>query len=277
MVGRRWIFLLGLCLLPLLLGACQEDEAPPANADAPILTGQNDLPKKLATVIFSPTPDANSIIILSPTVAPSLTSEPPEPTYTPTAYVGVYIGPQSSGTPLVAITTPILEGPQSNPIFPATPTAPLTACTTPIGDSFRALYTQNLTLAQQLGCPSSPSFTLRLVYQPFERGTMFWRETKEIYVLQANQAYVRLVDTWDESQPDRDPGIVPPAGLLQPIRGFGLAWRSNTTVRDGLGWATSGEAAYDATWQDFERGALFIGNNGRVYAILAGGTYLGPL
>jgi hypothetical protein len=35
----------------------------------------------------------------------------------------------------------------------------------------------------------------------------------------------------------------------QPIRGFGLVWRTNTGVRDRLGWATSPEIPYEGMYQ----------------------------
>jgi hypothetical protein len=61
-------------------------------------------------------------------------------------------------------------------------------------------------------------------------------------------------DTWTDAEPESDPAIVPPAGLLQPIRGFGKVWRNNAGVRDGLGWALSPEqgfnGAYQVDWRD---------------------------
>jgi hypothetical protein len=66
--------------------------------------------------------------------------------------------------------------------------------------------------------------------------------------------------------------------LIQPVRGFGLVWRSNQPIRDALGWATLSEAQYDGFWQDFERGAMFVGNNGLIYGVYtAEGQNSGPL
>ena len=42
---------------------------------------------------------------------------------------------------------------------------------------------------------------------------------------------------------------MPPAGLLQPIRGFGKIWRETSGVRDKLGWATVPEQGFDTQWQ----------------------------
>ena len=42
---------------------------------------------------------------------------------------------------------------------------------------------------------------------------------------------------------------MPPAGLYQPVRGFGLVWREETGVRDRLGWALGEEAGYPTAIQ----------------------------
>ncbi|MBE9507754.1 MAG: hypothetical protein IMY86_06855, partial [Chloroflexi bacterium] len=71
-----------------------------------------------------------------------------------------------------------------------------------------------------------------------------------ILVLYADGKYEQYEDTWTEGMPESDPAFVPPAGLLQPIRGFGKLWRENTNVRDGLGWATAPEQGFTTTWQE---------------------------
>lgn len=58
-------------------------------------------------------------------------------------------------------------------------------------------------------------------------------------------------DKWKEGMPDTDPSIVAPPGLLQPIRGFGLAWRTSDNptgrpLRGLLGWAVEEERGYTA-------------------------------
>ena len=55
---------------------------------------------------------------------------------------------------------------------------------------------------------------------------------------------------------------VPPPGLEQPIRGFGLVWRSNPRVQDRLGWATSPEVPFEGMMQsdsaDLGLGTLYL-------------------
>jgi hypothetical protein len=102
-------------------------------------------------------------------------------------------------------------------------------------------------------CPTSPIVSAA-AEQHFERGTMVWiEELDRIYVLFADDVHspkwLGFEDKWDESMPDRDPTLVPPDGLYQPIRGFGLVWRQNSTVRERLGWATDQETAFETIVQ----------------------------
>lgn len=85
--------------------------------------------------------------------------------------------------------------------------------------------------------------------QPFEHGTMIWvQEEDRIYVLFADDSsttkWSAFTDEWDPGEPIDDPSITPPAGLYQPIQGFGLVWRTQPTVRDRLGWATAPESGF---------------------------------
>jgi hypothetical protein len=74
---------------------------------------------------------------------------------------------------------------------------------------------------------------------------MLWNKAEDwIYVLfddGLQPAFRTFLDEWDEGQPESDPSIVPPAGLYQPVRGFGLVWREEPGVRDRLGWAVNEE------------------------------------
>jgi len=93
--------------------------------------------------------------------------------------------------------------------------------------------------------------------QPFEHGFMIWLEPSQtIYVFFTNfggQSYRRYEDTFKEGDPESDPNLIPPAGLLQPLRGFGVIWRENAEVRDGLGWAKTGETGFE-TWRQSYQG-----------------------
>ena len=102
-------------------------------------------------------------------------------------------------------------------------------------------------------CPAeSPQASLE-AEQTFERGRMVWVQAQDrIYVIfedGRSPEWARYPDNFEEGDPERDDAIVPPPGLLQPIRGFGLVWRSNARVQERLGWATSPEVAFDGMFQ----------------------------
>jgi hypothetical protein len=107
------------------------------------------------------------------------------------------------------------------------------------------------------GCPAGPAVTSAGAEQHFERGVMIWIEEEgAIFVLfdDGHSPWWRgYPDEWEPGDPESDPDIVPPEGLYQPVRGFGLVWRERLDVRDRLGWATDREAAFDTAVQRTSR------------------------
>ncbi len=102
-------------------------------------------------------------------------------------------------------------------------------------------------------CPAAPAQLTTQAEQTFERGRMIWVDVQDrIYVLfedGGSPAWAQYSDDFQEGDPDRDESLVAPPGLQQPIRGFGLVWRSNPRVRDRLGWATTPEVAFEGAIQ----------------------------
>ncbi len=102
-------------------------------------------------------------------------------------------------------------------------------------------------------CPAEPPQITLQAEQTFERGRMIWVETQDrIYVVfedGASPAWAQYPDNFSDGDPERDDSLVPPEGLQQPIRGFGLVWRTNPRVQDRLGWATTPEVAFDGMFQ----------------------------
>jgi hypothetical protein len=108
-------------------------------------------------------------------------------------------------------------------------------------------------------CPAYEASTTWAAEEPFERGRMIWLQEvrtgstvyqRLILVFYNDGRYEKYADTFVEGvDPESDPTIVPPAGLYQPIRGFGKLWRTNSRVRDGLGWATAPEQGFYTQWQ----------------------------
>ncbi len=138
------------------------------------------------------------------------------------------------------------------------------------------------------GCPNAEISSTRAVVQEFEGGRMFWLEGfNQIMVLfddvnfeapqpteedetgddeeveteepEADQAGEE--DEEEETQPrwllfvdsfqneNANPELEAPEGYLPPWYGFSLIWREEDTVRERLGWATSGEISYDTYYQ----------------------------
>jgi hypothetical protein len=133
------------------------------------------------------------------------------------------------------------------------------------------------------GCPRETVFS-NAAQQSFENGFMIWVEAEQmIYVFYYPQGgpsyptYGGFIDNFDEGDPESDPTIVPPPGLYQPVRGFGLLWRSDPSVRDRLGWATAPESGFQ-TWMQGYSGAgmhnyytLLQGIDGTIYHLIATG------
>lgn len=102
-------------------------------------------------------------------------------------------------------------------------------------------------------CPADAPLYSQAVQQTFERGQMIWISTQgRIYVLYNDAkkpAWEAYADTFKDGQPDHDVSLSAPPNLIQPIRGFGLVWRSQPHVRDRLGWANGPELAFDGAYQ----------------------------
>ncbi len=126
-------------------------------------------------------------------------------------------------------------------------------------------------------CPNGPAETIAAVEQEFENGWMLWLDhlpansmlsgpthTRLIFVFyNADWSMVPYADTWDASQHDSDPTLTPPAGRVQPVRGFGLVWRSQPGVRAKLGWALAAEQSFNTQYQevsgyDWNQGCTYL-------------------
>ena len=285
-----------VCCALLALSACQTSAPPSGDA---VLLGFESLPKALATLPRTPTPDATAqqatqaARTLTPNVTPSATA-------TPTPVRGVFMGEPTVqfGTPLVrsgtraplVITLPSLATtrqaaspligvnvPPSGISAPPVAVNPSGDCAIVVAAPF-ARAAADPSVRARLGCPRAEPISVTMVTQTFERGVMFWRDTREIYALalQARGAAANTVwkfpDGWTEGQPERDPSLQPPEPLTQPIRGFGAVWRANPAVREALGWAVTGEQPYNGLWQVFEGGVMLSGSDGAIYALALDST-----
>ncbi len=112
-----------------------------------------------------------------------------------------------------------------------------------------------------------------MAYQSFEGGVMIWdgAGAASIYVgLAVSGDWVNRPDLYQEGDPESDPALIPPAGLLQPARGFGLLWRSDEDLRQALGWALAPELGFGGVWQAFDSGYAIAGADGQVWPFFQG-------
>ena len=163
--------------------------------------------------------------------------------------------------PPIIVTNPIGT---ATPIESATPTLPM--ATQPARET--ELPTEAVLTATPLVCPPLPTPTTldtQAAEQHFEHGLMFWLQTRnEIWALidspTADQFYWRVLpNLWYQGTPEADPSLQPPAGMYQPVRGFGVAWRlgggaASLPLRDDLGWAVEEEAGFETTLTYYPQG-----------------------
>jgi hypothetical protein len=128
--------------------------------------------------------------------------------------------------------------------------------------------------AAQLGCALGAALETAGAVQLFERGLMIYRASAvpgtpgTIEALSGDGRFSRYVDTW-ASGIDPDSGnLAPPPGLVEPIRGFGKVWRSDSGLMARLGWALAGEQGVPLVVQAFERGAaIYVPSQNTLYLL----------
>ena len=168
------------------------------------------------------------------------------------------------------VVRPALAAPTAIPRMQAT----ATPCALRPADPFATVY-MDRAVAGKLHCPTAGARSSKSAYQPFERGLMFWRAHEQaVYVLDAGGGWIRYPDAWDDTQPQANPDLVPPAGLLQPVRGFGKVWRERLGGPGAsTGWALAEEQSFEMLYQSFVDGQMFVGPRGEVYLLYADSTW----
>jgi len=218
----------------------------PAVTSVLMATDVSFLPTRAATTTATPTLPAP--ITMTPTFTPTMTDTPVTPGVAAFAPVGAGVGAGGE------------------------------ACPTQPGGAFGAIYQGAPDIAAAIGCPLSGAVhTASSAYQTYQNGVMIWLSSLDgasqpaIYALYNNGTYQRFNDTFIDGVDPESGGETPPDGLREPVRGFGKVWRTNLGVRDGLGWATSGESGGAAQIQLFERGEMvFVTQAGQTYVLITG-------
>ena len=193
--------------------------------------------------------------------------------------------------PIQTATSTLTPVPQATPTTTQTPTPTVTPvllenCQIKPDNTFINLWD---TQRDALGCPTEQKVIIPLMAEElFEGGHLFWRsDTDQVYiVLDRQKNGVERFDgawelvppdrKWDNSNPD-GVGMSPPAGMVEPKRGFGWLWRNFLGGPDGaLGWALDREYGFEnlGQVQAYERGLIFKGSDPKIYVLLEDGTFV---
>jgi len=211
---------------------------------------------RLGNTIYVASSADGSITLIQDVAVPAPPS--PTPTFTPSPYPTL---PPDTPTPARAASA-----------TPRAATPP--ACAIAVAPQFAARWTPGV--RARIGCPTEGMHNVNIATQPFERGTMFWREDEQrIYVLYADRTWAVFDDTWTNAlSEDSCPGVTVPPGLAKPRRGFGKVWCDQSSVRARLGGASGAEqGGFVVPVQRFERGLMFGRAQGDAYVLSADNTW----
>jgi hypothetical protein len=152
--------------------------------------------------------------------------------------------------------------PISTPTPAPTPTS--VACSIQPNGRFAAIWLDHRTL---MGCPINAAVETGGATQQFQHGRMIWRKNTDWhYVLHDDGSWQDYADEHEEGMGE-PAGYQPPAGLVTPLRGFGIVWRKYQGGTDSqIGWATENEYWSPYVVQDFEKG-LIIELEGNIYVL----------
>jgi Protein kinase domain len=213
--------------------ALQAGSETPAVADTP-----SPGPTETATALTdTPTPTASTSdtpTATSTATGPATDTATPTPSFTPTH------------TPTPTPTPP-----------PVTPT-----CAVQVDAKLAAAWDR-----AAMGCPTAKATVVWSAWEPFQAGYMWWREDEDrTYALfwkggtnpKLGEWHTGGADwKWDGSFPDGR-GLTPPAGLFEPVRGFGYVWYNFLGgPGSAVGWATDTEKGFCSRIQPFEKGLIF--------------------
>ncbi len=283
----------GIMLLGFMLAACGNQPQTvgelPTIAALPTLTATLPITSTI-TATASPTetetvtPSPTVLVSNTPSVTPSATiTDTPTPTVTNTPLPSDTPFPTADNEGLLALVQMAANAtilppnlmPAAAPTVPGAvggvPTIPpvMPTCSTPPSGGFAAVYNSDPSLAAQMGCPLGV-ISFASASQTYQTGEMLWMAgpPQAIYALFSSGRFNRYDDTYNAVTDPASGGETPPAGLIEPVRGFGKVWRTFGEVR-ALGWATSDEAGGQSTAQVFERGQMvYLPQRGMIFVLI---------
>ncbi|PJF21708.1 MAG: hypothetical protein CUN56_09690 [Phototrophicales bacterium] len=294
---KRLIFLF---TLSFLVAACQQNQDTELPTRFIVITADPAVVGTSAVVVNTPDTQTTSMVG-NPTLPPSWTPTPSltaSPTVSVTPSNTITVTP--SRTPTLTLTPTVEVEPLSALLLlaaqatiqpPPTPTniagqptvpplstqPPNTVCQYAPPSGFGTAVAQDASITASIGCPvGAPpvASNYAAATQNFERGAMIWTSQGTIYVLFNDGTYQQVVDTFDPAVDPESGGEIPPAGLVEPIRGFGKVWRTVSGVKDRLGWALTAETATNATVQEFLQGRMmYLPIRGDILILTNQGTW----
>jgi hypothetical protein len=196
----------------------------------------------------------------------ALTNTPTPVTPTKTAVPTLL--PTETPTSTPTNTPTLTQTPSPTPTETSVPSP--TPCAITVWGAFTAVWQ---TYADQLGCPTAAGRSgIGMAVEDFQRGRMLWRaDNRRIYVLYNTGRWAGYDDTWQEGQPEYSCGT--PQSPPTPKRGFGQVWCTHSTVRQGLGDATTAERGDSGTLQSYAGGFILRLSGGQTYVLYNDGSW----
>lgn len=189
----------------------------------------------------------------------------------------IVILPPGSVDPVTGKLLPAGAAPAATPVEAAAGPTPIPS-PTPVGGAAQPVPPTEPTADAEPPVAYGP---VQAEFVALERGMMFWvQDTNQVFVLTngadaLSGTYKAYQNTWMDGMPEVDPALESqvPAGLAQPTRRFGQAWRTYAGVRDSLGWATDETQPYTALVVRQGGTIVFSGPDGLVYQFDAEGNW----
>jgi len=140
---------------------------------------------------------------------------------------------------------------------------------------FGKVWNENPAVHDGLGYATEQQKVTWMAEEAFQLGHMLWREdSRTIYVLNRDGTWKAYDDTWESWRDMEKWGYVPPAGLYEPIRGFGKVWRNYLGGPTGqLWWATEQERGFYGVAQSFDRGLMLWSDRKVIFVLYNSGVW----
>jgi len=140
---------------------------------------------------------------------------------------------------------------------------------------FGKIWRDNPTVRDGLGMGIEEQRTVWSAEEKMQGGVFFWRQdTKTIYAMNNDGTWRAYPDTWQAGIDPESWGYHPPAGLYEPIRGFGKLWRTQLGGPAGrFGWGTEPERGFDGTVQAFQKGLMLENERKEIFVLFNTGTW----